>query len=152
MSFSTTTATTDIIDTRPNSSSTAGSRAFEMNEEFKEFNRSLAIDSHREIHSPSGDASSTGIDIISPSSPDDLNQVSGASSNVQDNSTPKQENVSLEDSKEDKNGVIGSDGTHKQFIAPKDFELLKVIGMGAFGKVSWSHRRHLSIFGLVYII
>ena len=29
----------------------------------------------------------------------------------------------------------GDDSTKKQFVSPKDFELLKVIGMGAFGKV-----------------
>ena len=151
--FSATMAAADIFDTRPNSPTTAGSRVFEMNEELKEFNRSQAIDSQDgEIHPHSVDASSNEIDTISTSSPDNVNQVSGAvSRTVQETSTLRQDNVSPDDSNMDENGVVWSDGTQKQFIAPKDFELLKVIGMGAFGKVR-SLRRHFSIFRLVYII
>ena len=118
-------AAADIVNDRPNSPSTA-ERAFEMKEELKEFNRSFAITQDDEIHhqhQPSGDASNNSINIISTTSPGDVNTGS-ISINAQDISTPKRDHVSSEDSK------LG-----KKFIAPKDFELLKVIGMGAFGKV-----------------
>jgi hypothetical protein len=50
-----------------------------------------------------------------------LNQTSGE---VSSNSSAQQDLASPDES------TLG-----KRFIAPKDFELLKVIGMGAFGKV-----------------
>lgn len=126
-------AAADIVNDRPNSPSTAN-RAFEMKEELKEFNRSFAITQDDEIHhqhQPSGDASNS-INIISIStiSPGDVNTPGSNSINVQDTSTHKRDHATSDDSK------LG-----KKFIAPKDFELLKVIGMGAFGKVClWLHQ------------
>jgi serum/glucocorticoid-regulated kinase 3 len=95
--------------------------AFEMNEESKEFNRSLAI-THNENDMPS--------------------QTSGdASSIVPDTSTTKQDHASPDKKKQG-----------KQFIAPKDFELLKVIGMGSFGKVLQVRNRQSSkIFAMKVI-
>lgn len=118
-------AATNNADAHPNPPSMAV-KVFEMNEESKEFNRSLVIDTQDgEIHPPSGDASSKAIDTISTPSPDDLDHVSRAeSSNMQDSLAQKQDHSSSD--------VLTRE---KQFIAPKDFELLKVIGMGAFGKV-----------------
>ena len=40
------------------------------------------------------------------------------------------------------NEVESSDGKPLRFVTPKDFELLKVIGMGAFGKVLQVRNRH----------
>ena len=135
-------AATDIMDDRPSSPAMAIG-AFEMKEESKEFSRSLAIStspSHHETDTPavqdgeihdsiinptSEDASSNSLDTLTPSqdlpSSDDLNQTSGE---VSSNSNAQQDLASPDEP------ALG-----KRFIAPKDFELLKVIGMGAFGKV-----------------
>lgn len=131
------------MDDRPSSPAIAMAiGAFEMKEESKEFSRSLAIStspSHHETDTPavqdgeihdiinptSEDASSNSLDTSTPSqdfpSSDDLNQTSGE---VSSNSNAQQDLASPDES------ALG-----KRFIAPKDFELLKVIGMGAFGKV-----------------
>lgn len=132
-------AATDIMDDRPNSPAMANG-VFEMKDDSKEFSRSLAITSpsHHEtdnlavqdgeIHNiiqTSEDASNISLDTSTPNrdlpSSDDLNQTSGE---VSSNSNAQQDLASPDES------TLG-----KRFIAPKDFELLKVIGMGAFGKV-----------------
>jgi len=53
------------------------------------------------------------------------------------NSSQK-ENEQSENSNEQSNTADGK----RHFLAPKDFELLKVIGMGAFGKVLQVRNRH----------
>eukprot|EP00574_Skeletonema_japonicum_P012463 CAMPEP_0201723032 /NCGR_PEP_ID=MMETSP0593-20130828/7207_1 /ASSEMBLY_ACC=CAM_ASM_000672 /TAXON_ID=267983 /ORGANISM="Skeletonema japonicum, Strain CCMP2506" /LENGTH=746 /DNA_ID=CAMNT_0048214067 /DNA_START=12 /DNA_END=2252 /DNA_ORIENTATION=+ len=45
-----------------------------------------------------------------------------------------------------------ADGNKRHFLAPKDFELLKVIGMGAFGKVLQVRNRHSSMVYAMKII
>ncbi|KAL7535517.1 hypothetical protein ACHAXR_006537 [Thalassiosira sp. AJA248-18] len=104
----------------------------EMNEVSKEFNRSLSISNSY--------APVANIDGIQPSS-----DVADIAEDIPADKTEDQP-TSDEPSKEPESKA------DRKFIAPKDFELLKVIGMGAFGKVLQVRNRHSSkIFAMKII-
>ena len=90
-------------------------RLLEMNEVTKEFNTSLSIPDNNDI----------------------LQDISN-DTNTQDVSAADDKGI---DSNKDNVDSIDAP-TNTNFIAPKDFELLKVIGMGAFGKVLQVRNRH----------
>lgn len=65
-----------------------------------------------------------------------------------DDSSQKENEQSANNNENDGHNVVSNttvaDDGRRHFVAPKDFELLKVIGMGAFGKVLQVRNRHSS--------
>lgn len=110
----------------------------EMNDMSKEFHRSNSIpDNHEQLAAASNDAETL-------KSNDDATADSPSASS----DAPKQ----AEEQPQTNNTNNDKSDTNKQFIAPKDFDLLKVIGMGAFGKVLQVRNRHSSqIFAMKVI-
>jgi len=112
------------VNDRPNSLPTADGDTV-IKEMSKEFNRSLFI-SNTNAPIKDGDIQTSGVNVNG-----DTKEVSSADK-ICDHPSPGESNKEPESK---------ADG---QFIAPKDFELLKVIGMGAFGKVLQVRNRHSS--------
>eukprot|EP00581_Thalassiosira_minuscula_P003246 CAMPEP_0183738070 /NCGR_PEP_ID=MMETSP0737-20130205/53690_1 /TAXON_ID=385413 /ORGANISM="Thalassiosira miniscula, Strain CCMP1093" /LENGTH=693 /DNA_ID=CAMNT_0025972517 /DNA_START=53 /DNA_END=2131 /DNA_ORIENTATION=+ len=122
-----------MADDRPSSPSSAGGAAeAEMNEVSKEFNRSLSLNLKDEQIVESAESQVAIITDVDTATKD-VTIPSASDSPVEPS-----------DETENENG--------KKFIAPKDFELRKVIGMGAFGKVLQVRNRHSSkIFAMKVI-
>jgi len=92
-----------------------------MNEVTKEFNASLSIPDNNDI----------------------LQDISNGTNNTEDVSAADDKGIdSNKDLHSDAPSNTNESKPNKNFIAPKDFELLKVIGMGAFGKVLQVRNRH----------
>ena len=102
---------------------TPNDASIEMNEVTKEFNASLSIPDNNDI----------------------LQDISNGTNNTQDVSAADDKTDSNKDNNVDSIDAPSNTNEskpNKNFIAPKDFELLKVIGMGAFGKVLQVRNRH----------
>ena len=122
----------------------------EMNEMSQEFNRSLSIGKSVEIPSSQNnkDVSREPVDDVEPSAMvtdrgEEMNAMSqefNRSHSVGKGIEIQVSQASHEPIVDESSPEVGSTDKSttgvKHFIAPKDFELLKVIGMGAFGKVS----------------
>lgn len=126
----------------------------EVTEIRREFLRSASIDVSL-VERSQGQAvfsqPETQGDVIDQQSPSrDSNEQShqshGTPTPMNDCASEPQQDVGEADEAE------GTDGADRQFVAPKDFELLKVIGMGAFGKVlQVRHRQSSNIFAMKVI-
>lgn len=95
----------------------------------------------------SDDKSHQSHDMQSPSrgSSDKSHQSHDVPAPVHDCASEPQQDVGEAEAEE-------TDGVDRHFVAPKDFELLKVIGMGAFGKVlQVRHRQNSKIFAMKVI-
>lgn len=123
------------MNDRPNSPLSVDGAAAEMNEVSKEFNRSLSLSNSDAVIARGAGQDDKGAGVQG-------SNVNGGTKNTPSSSDPPEDVPSKElECKLDRN-----------FIAPKDFELLKVIGMGAFGKVLQVRNRHSSkIFAMKVI-
>ena len=125
----------------------------EVTEIRREFLRSASIDvssverSQGRAVSPQPETHGDAIDQQSPSrDPDDTSHQShDVPAPMHDCASEPQQDAGEAEAEE-------SDGVDRHFVAPKDFELLKVIGMGAFGKVlQVRHRQSSKIFAMKVI-
>ena len=112
----------------------ANGATLDVNELSKEFNCSLAIPDNAHA-TPNGEIQASN-DVGSDAKDDDIPPA--------DKVDTDQPSPEAEPNKETEVETQTEDKAAKHFIAPKDFELLKVIGMGAFGKVLQVRNRHSS--------
>ena len=120
------TSSGDNIDTQDMSVEklqTPNDKSEMMNEVTKEFNASLSIPDNNDILQDISNGTNNTQDVQSA----DDKGIDSNKDNVDSSDAPSNTNESK---------------PNKNFIAPKDFELLKVIGMGAFGKVLQVRNRH----------
>ena len=112
----------------PISSPTVADRvAAEINEVTREFSASLAVpDNHPVVNNDT-------LDVSSPTAEKETADVGEHSAQHDEQQQPPTT---------DGNTQNCDNNVTKQYIAPKDFDLLKVIGMGAFGKVLQVRNRH----------